>query len=171
MTTRIERLVAAQSAGGVASGLALGTGRARAEDTPGRSCQIARQGIAREARARTRLTRGRLRDPIVGRAEGSNGEIDNPVHLWLDMAMKHVKIAELKNRLSEHLRAVENGAEVVVMDRNRPIARIVPMPQSGRRIRLLQPNHDFADIRDQRRVRAGWRVPSTVLLLEERRER
>jgi antitoxin (DNA-binding transcriptional repressor) of toxin-antitoxin stability system len=30
--------------------------------------------------------------------------------------MRQVKIAELKNRLSGHLRAVENGAEVVVMD-------------------------------------------------------
>ena len=41
--------------------------------------------------------------------------------------MKSVKIAELKDRLSEHLRAVEQGAEVVVADRNRPIARIVPI--------------------------------------------
>jgi len=85
--------------------------------------------------------------------------------------MRQVKIAELKNRLSEHLRAVENGAEVVVMDRNRPIARIVPLPPPGRRIRLIQPSRNFPDIRDRRRTRAGWQVPSTELLLEERRER
>lgn len=85
--------------------------------------------------------------------------------------MRQVKIAELKNRLSEHLRAVENGAEVVVMDRNRPIARIVPLPLPGRRIRLLQPSRNFPDIRDRRRTRAGWQVTSTELLLEERRDR
>ncbi len=85
--------------------------------------------------------------------------------------MKQVRIAELKNRLSAHLRAVENGAEVVVMDRNRPIARIVPMPPPGRRIRLLQPSRNFLDVRDRRRTRAGWRVTSTALLMEERLER
>ena len=85
--------------------------------------------------------------------------------------MTQVRIAALKNRLSEHLRAVENGAEVVVMDRNRAIARIVPLPPPGRQIRLIQPSRDFPDIRDRRRARAGWEVSSTELLLEERQDR
>jgi prevent-host-death family protein len=85
--------------------------------------------------------------------------------------MRQVRIAELKDRLSEHLRAVEKGTEVVVMDRNRPIARIVPLPPLGRRARLIQPTRHFPDIRDRRRTRAGWPVPSTELLLEERRDR
>ena len=85
--------------------------------------------------------------------------------------MKRVKIAELKDHLSEHLRAVENGAEVEVMDRDRPIARIVPLASSGRRIRFIGPGRDFVEIRDRRRTRAGWQVNSTELLLEERRER
>ena len=85
--------------------------------------------------------------------------------------MKQVKIAELKDRLSEHLRAVENGAEVVVMDRNRPIARIVPLPPLVRRIRVIQPGRDFLAVRNRRRTRAGWQVRSTELLLEERGER
>ena len=100
-----------------------------------------------------------------------NNEIDNPGQSWLDVAMKQVKIAELKNSLSEHLRAVENGAEVIVMDRNRPIARIVPLAPTGRRIRLIQSIRDFPEIRDRRRTRGGWRVSSTELLVEERRER
>jgi prevent-host-death family protein len=98
-------------------------------------------------------------------------EIDNSGRLWLYLAMKHVRIAELKDRLSEHLRAVENGAEVVVMDRNRPIARIVPFAPLDRRVRLIQPSRDFPDIRDRRRTPAGWQIPSTELLLEERRDR
>lgn len=97
--------------------------------------------------------------------------IDNSGLLWLDLAMRQVKIAELKNRLSEHLRAVENGAEVLVMDRNRAIARIVPLPPSGRHVRLRPPSRGFPEIRDRRRVSAGWSVPSTELLLEERRDR
>ena len=66
--------------------------------------------------------------------------------------MRQVKIAELKDRLSEHLRAVENGAEVIVMDRNRAIARIVPLPPPGRHVRLLPPSRGFPEIRDRRRA-------------------
>lgn len=85
--------------------------------------------------------------------------------------MRRVKIADLKDRLSEHLRAVEKGAEVVVTDRDRPIARIVPILQPGRRARILPPRLTFPSIRDRRRTRAGWAISSTELLLEERQER
>jgi len=40
--------------------------------------------------------------------------------------MSKVRIAELKARLSEHLRSVRNGATLTVLDRETPIARIVP---------------------------------------------
>lgn len=85
--------------------------------------------------------------------------------------MRHVKIAELKDRLSENLRAVEGGDVVVVMDRNRAIARIVPLPPAGRQVRLLPPRRGFAEVRDRRRGRAGWSMTSTELLLEERGDR
>lgn len=41
--------------------------------------------------------------------------------------MKEVKIADLKSRLSEHLRAVQAGDVVTVLDRSTPVARIVPI--------------------------------------------
>jgi prevent-host-death family protein len=85
--------------------------------------------------------------------------------------MKRVKIAELKDRLSEHLRAVEKGAEVVVTDRDRPIARLVPVDQPGRRLRLLPPKRDWADVRGKRHRPARWNISSTELLLEERQQR
>lgn len=37
--------------------------------------------------------------------------------------MKQVKIAELENHLSEHLRAVERGAEIEVTDHDRAPGR------------------------------------------------
>jgi prevent-host-death family protein len=40
--------------------------------------------------------------------------------------MKTVNIADLKNRLSAYLQLVRNGEEVVVKDRNLPVARISP---------------------------------------------
>ena len=40
--------------------------------------------------------------------------------------MTTVRIAELRSRLSEHLRSVRKGRTLTVLDRDTPIARIVP---------------------------------------------
>ena len=45
--------------------------------------------------------------------------------------MKSANVAELKNRLSDYLRLVEQGEEVEVSKRNIPFARIVPLPKKG----------------------------------------
>lgn len=44
-----------------------------------------------------------------------------------NQTMKQVRIAELKARLSEHLRAVRRGETIAVLDRNTPVAQIVPV--------------------------------------------
>ena len=45
--------------------------------------------------------------------------------------MKTVQIGDLKNHLSAHLRDVRKGEEIIVRDRNLPVARIVPyVPES-----------------------------------------
>ena len=41
--------------------------------------------------------------------------------------METVNIAELKSNLSAYLEQVRNGAEFIVKDRNRPIARMMPL--------------------------------------------
>ena len=40
--------------------------------------------------------------------------------------MHPVKIADLKNNLSRHLARVRRGGEITVLDRDTPVARIVP---------------------------------------------
>ncbi len=40
--------------------------------------------------------------------------------------MKTVNISDLKARLSAHIQLVRDGEEVLVCDRNKPVARIVP---------------------------------------------
>ena len=40
--------------------------------------------------------------------------------------MKTVNIADLKNQLSAYIQLVRNGEEVIVKDRNLPVARISP---------------------------------------------
>jgi prevent-host-death family protein len=41
--------------------------------------------------------------------------------------MRRVSIAALKARLSEYVNAAKAGEEVIVTDRNKPVARLVPV--------------------------------------------
>jgi prevent-host-death family protein len=41
-------------------------------------------------------------------------------------AMRSTNIADLRNRLTQYLQEVRAGEEIIVRDRQRPIARIVP---------------------------------------------
>lgn len=86
--------------------------------------------------------------------------------------MKAIKIAELKDRLSEHLRAVERGAEVIVTDRDRPIARIVPF-HAGQPMATIEPARvPFSVVRSRKGPRpARWSVRSGALLATERGDR
>lgn len=52
--------------------------------------------------------------------------------------MKQVRIAELKSRLSEYIRAVRNGETIAVLDRDTPVARIVPI-REGITLNVRQP--------------------------------
>ena len=52
--------------------------------------------------------------------------------------MKTVRIAELKSRLSEYLRAVRNGETIAVLDRETPVAQLVPV-RERRALRIRKP--------------------------------
>jgi prevent-host-death family protein len=51
------------------------------------------------------------------------------------IVMKEARVAELKARLSEFIRAVRRGDTVTIFDRNTPVARLVPIANGGLRIR------------------------------------
>jgi prevent-host-death family protein len=54
--------------------------------------------------------------------------------------MRSVRIAELKARLSEYLRAVRAGETIAVLDRETPVAQIVPVRERAR-LRIRKPPH------------------------------
>ena len=56
--------------------------------------------------------------------------------------MNTVRIADLKSRLSEHLRKVRRGESLTVLDRDTPIARIVPYEGDGASLRVRSPSPD-----------------------------
>ena len=54
--------------------------------------------------------------------------------------MRQVRIAQLKARLSEYLRAVRRGETLAVLDRETPVAQIVPIrDRAALRIRKPAP--------------------------------
>lgn len=81
--------------------------------------------------------------------------------------MSDVGIAELKARLSEHLRSVRNGGTLTVLDRDTPIARIVPYAAQPLEIRKAKRR-----LRDLKLApRPSKRTDSVALLVEDRRRR
>jgi prevent-host-death family protein len=81
--------------------------------------------------------------------------------------MSNVRIADLKARLSEHLRSVRNGGTVTVLDRDTPVARIVPVTVPALEVRKAERR-----LRDLKLPpRPSKRTDSTALLAEDRRRR
>ena len=55
------------------------------------------------------------------------------------MTMTGIRIADLKSRLSEHLRKVRAGSSLTILDRDTPIARIVPWKAGNGSLKLRAP--------------------------------
>ena len=58
------------------------------------------------------------------------------------MVMDAVRIAELKTRLSEYLRRVRRGRTLTVMDRETPIAQIIPYQAGPASLTVRHPMPD-----------------------------
>lgn len=85
--------------------------------------------------------------------------------------MKQVRIAELKSRLSEFLRAVQGGQTIAVLDRNTAIAQIVPFHERPR-VRIRKPPaHAPAPGKVPLPTPLKRRIDVVTLLLEERQTR
>ena len=50
---------------------------------------------------------------------------------------RKVMIAELKAKLSANLQRVQHGEEIIVMDRRRPVARIIPFREEKKKPKLV----------------------------------
>lgn len=90
--------------------------------------------------------------------------------MWLDMSMRQVGVADLKNNLSRHLRSVEAGEVLEVTDHERPIARLIPI-ESKTRLLVQPPMRPFSEIRDKVYEPLDLPFDPVELLLEDRRRR
>ena len=84
-----------------------------------------------------------------------------------------VKIAEFKSGLSRYLRAVQRGSEIIITDRETPIARVVPYRERPERLRVTPGTGSLRDVdRLPLHAPAGLTVEDVdEALREERRER
>jgi prevent-host-death family protein len=82
--------------------------------------------------------------------------------------MKRATISQLKSRLSEHLRAAEAGETIEVMDRARPIARVVPIDQGPAAFEVVPAERPFASVRNVRLPRASTTITSLQALQRDR---
>ena len=81
--------------------------------------------------------------------------------------MSRVRIADLKARLSEHLRSVRNGSTLTVLDRDTPVAQIVPFVAPSLEVRKAK--RRLRDLKLPRKP--AKRTDSVALLSEDRRRR
>ncbi|MCP9448549.1 MAG: type II toxin-antitoxin system prevent-host-death family antitoxin [Nitrospira sp.] len=85
------------------------------------------------------------------------------------VTMIGVRVADLKSRLSEHLRKVRAGRSVTVLDRNTPIARIVPYEEEGLSLMVRAPLPGAPSLKQiQLPPPLHLRRDIVALLLEER---
>jgi prevent-host-death family protein len=82
--------------------------------------------------------------------------------------MKQVGIAELKSRLSEFLRVVQDGESIAVLDRSRAVAHIVPIRERpGLRVRKPAPGSPKPNKISLPKP-GTYKIDVVQLLLEER---
>ncbi len=88
-------------------------------------------------------------------------DVTNLVIFAIMAGMKSVNISDLKARLSAHIRIVRGGEEVLVCDRNKPVARIVPCHSEDHteQERRLVARGVLAPPLKQRPPSGSWPVP------------
>jgi prevent-host-death family protein len=90
------------------------------------------------------------------------------------MYMTRVSSSELKAKMGQYMRAVRAGQEVVVTDRDRPVARLVPFeaPLGEQGVQVSQPRDPAAPPLGALDVRARpYKGTDTTALLREDRAR
>jgi prevent-host-death family protein len=53
--------------------------------------------------------------------------------------VKTIKISDFKKHISEELRRVRNGDRVVILDRDKPVAEVIPYELSSKRLVVRPP--------------------------------
>lgn len=86
------------------------------------------------------------------------------------VTMNEIGIADLKSHLSEHLRKVRAGRSLTILDRDTPIARIVPWKADEGGLKMRSPVAGAPRLQDIPLPRPLKSVSDVVVLLLEERQ-
>ncbi len=89
----------------------------------------------------------------------------------IGLVMRRATISRLKSHLSEHLRAAEAGETIEIMDRARPIARVVPIAADSSDLEIIAANRSFASVRRVRLPAVDLSMSSLEALRRDRGQR
>jgi prevent-host-death family protein len=89
------------------------------------------------------------------------------------MKKSSANVATFKAHLGEYLRVVKNGGEVIVMDRQTPVARLIPYQEKELfKLEMIQAEEPFQGLKElYGKPMKGLKIDSLKALLEERGER
>src|ERR1700693_1688209 len=100
--------------------------------------------------AKSRSDQGRSGQSLAGRSDKQNSWRPRKINRFSTATliaiiamtevalMRSVNVAELKNRLSKYLTFAKGGEEIIIRDRNLPVAKLVPFsPEEGTEEELL----------------------------------
>jgi len=88
--------------------------------------------------------------------------------------MLAIKIGEVRNKLSYYLRKVRLGQEVVISDRQTPVARLVPyrrQKEAQEPLRLIPPRKNPKSLAKLSFPALDQKTDSLKILLEDRSQR
>lgn len=86
--------------------------------------------------------------------------------------IKRVMIAELKAKLSANIRRVQKGHEIIVMDRKRPIAKLVPILEKRKpKLVIIKATRPLSDVDKLPFVRPKVDFDVVEILRETRKDR
>jgi len=84
--------------------------------------------------------------------------------------MTKVKIAQLKTHLSGYLKQVRQGKEIIVTERDNPIARILPFKKEKEKLVIIPAKEPWKTFKDIIIPPALPGIDSLKILLEDRDE-
>lgn len=84
--------------------------------------------------------------------------------------MTTVKIAQLKSQLSAYLRQVQKGEEILVTDRETPIAKVVPYTTVAEKLQILSAREKPSMLKKLKIPASPPSTDSLKTLLEDRKD-
>lgn len=91
-------------------------------------------------------------------------------YMWSYIVMTVVKIARLKSHLSSYLRQVQKGEQIVVTDRETPIAKMVPYTSSTEKLQILSAKQNPTILKKLTIPATPKESDSLKALLEDRKD-